>query len=72
MLARQLLQHLSHYASPFMLVMFKIGSYFMPWLAWTSVLLFVFPCMAGMTGMSHCTQLLVEMGLVNPSQPGWP
>jgi hypothetical protein len=34
----------------------------MPGIAWTSVLLFVLPCIAGMTGTHHCTQPLVETG----------
>jgi hypothetical protein len=34
----------------------------MPMLAWTTILLFVLPCVAGVTGVYHCAQLLLEMG----------
>jgi hypothetical protein len=34
----------------------------MPGLAWSTVLLFVLPHIAGMKGMCHYTQQLVEMG----------
>jgi hypothetical protein len=44
------------------LVIFEIGSYFMPGLAWTVILLFVLPHIAGMTGMHHCTEPLFEVG----------
>jgi hypothetical protein len=41
---------------------FDIGSCFMPWPAWTSILLFLLPCLPGMIGTCHSTQPLVEMG----------
>jgi hypothetical protein len=34
----------------------------MIWLCWISILLFVLPCIAGMTGTLYYTQPLVEMG----------
>jgi hypothetical protein len=42
------------------LVNFKIGYHFMLWSTWTTILLFVLPCVASMTGASHHTQSLVE------------
>jgi hypothetical protein len=44
----------------FVLVIFETGSHFLPRLAWTTIL-FVLPCIAGMTGVP-LHQLLVEMG----------
>jgi hypothetical protein len=34
----------------------------MSWPGLSAILLFVLLCVAGMIGMNHCTQLLVEMG----------
>jgi hypothetical protein len=45
------------------LVIFEIGSHFMPGLAWTVILPFMLPCRAKMTGgCHHIPLLLVEMG----------
>jgi hypothetical protein len=49
----------------------------MPRLVWTSILLFVFPCRAGTTGMHHHTQILIAWaGLKRQSSqpllPKWP
>jgi hypothetical protein len=50
------LEPLSHSA----LVIFEMGSPFLPRLAWTSILLFVLPELVGMTGA--ITQSLVGLG----------
>jgi hypothetical protein len=39
----------------------EVGSFFMPRFTWTEILLFMLLLVAGMTGMSHHTQLLVEI-----------
>jgi uncharacterized membrane protein YdbT with pleckstrin-like domain len=57
--SRQVLYHLNHANSPF-LVLFEISSCFMSGLAWT-VILFVLLYTAGMAGMCHHAQILVEM-----------
>jgi hypothetical protein len=44
------------------LVILELESHSISGWAWTAVLLFVFFRVAGMSGMHHCTQLLVEMG----------
>jgi hypothetical protein len=41
----------------------------MPELTWTAILLFVLPCIAGMTGMKHCVQPC-EMGSRELLLPG--
>jgi hypothetical protein len=41
---------------------FEIGSHFKPKPAWTVILMFVFPLVAEMIGVSHHTQTLVEIG----------
>jgi hypothetical protein len=46
----------------FALVILEIGSCFMPRLAWTVILIFMLPHVAGMTGMQNHTQPLIEMG----------
>jgi hypothetical protein len=51
----------------FVLVILEIGSHFLPTLSWTTNFLFytshfMLPTVAGMTGVCHCAQLLVEMG----------
>jgi hypothetical protein len=53
-----------YYLSPalFVLIIFEIGSHFTPMPGWTSILLFVLPCIEEMTGLCHCKQPLVEMG----------
>jgi hypothetical protein len=58
MLARQVLCHLCHVSSPFCSGCFG-GTVR---LAWTVILLFMLPSVAGTTGMHHHAQLLVEMG----------
>jgi hypothetical protein len=40
---------------------FDIGSCFILGLAWTVILLFVLSCVAGMTGVHHHIQPLLEM-----------
>jgi hypothetical protein len=50
---------------------FEIRSHFMPGLAWTVILLFVLPAIAGMTGMYHYTQLLVKMEVSWTFCSGW-
>jgi hypothetical protein len=40
------------------LVIFEIGSHFMPWRAWTSTVLFVLLCVLGVTTRPS----LIEMG----------
>jgi hypothetical protein len=45
----------------FVLVVSEIGSQFMSGLPYTMILLFVLPCVAGMTGAPHRTQPLFEM-----------
>jgi hypothetical protein len=45
----------------FVLIIFEIGSHFIPRLDWTTVNLFVLPSVAGMTGMYHLAQPLVKM-----------
>jgi hypothetical protein len=62
-LARQALYHVSHSANLFALLIFKMGSHFMTWLAWTIMLLFVLPHVAGRTGVHHHAQPLIEMGV---------
>jgi hypothetical protein len=37
------------------------GHSLFPWSAWIWILLFVLPCVAGMTSARHCTQTLIEM-----------
>jgi hypothetical protein len=57
-LFRHVLYHLSHTSrptSPALLVVFEIGFCFMSGLTWTTVLLFVRPCVAGMRGVLHHT-----------------
>jgi hypothetical protein len=49
-LTRQALYHLSHSTSPLALVIFEIGSCFMPRWAWTMILLCMLPQIARMTG----------------------
>jgi hypothetical protein len=73
-LARQALYHLSHTPAFFALVIFDIESHFLPELAWISILLFMFPAIAGMTGMYHHKQVLVEMRSheLLPSHTQWP
>jgi hypothetical protein len=44
----------------FALVIFEIVSHFMPWPAWTEMLSFVLPHVAGMTDTCHHAQLWVE------------
>jgi hypothetical protein len=44
----------------FALVIFRTGSYFMAMQDWTTILLFVLPLVAEMTGMHHCAQLFIE------------
>jgi hypothetical protein len=70
-LARQALYDLSHFPSP-ALVIFEIWSHFMSVLVWTIILLFVLPAVAGMTGMHHCAQSLVEMGSCDIFCLDWP
>jgi hypothetical protein len=41
----------SYILFPFALVIFETGSHFMPVLAWSVILLFVLPYIAGMTAM---------------------
>jgi hypothetical protein len=63
-LARQAHYHLSYSTSPLCVgFIFKIGSHFMsrPTWMWDVILLFVLPRVAGMMGVNHCTQALVEM-----------
>jgi hypothetical protein len=43
-------------------LIFEIGPHFTPGLVWTTILLFVLPHELEITGMSHHTQPLVEMG----------
>jgi hypothetical protein len=45
-----------------MLIIFEIGSYFKSGLAWNTILLFVLPLIADMTGMLYCTEALVKIG----------
>jgi hypothetical protein len=53
------------------LVIFEVGSCFLPWPAWSLILLFMLPCIAGMAGARHHTQPLVEMGCCEiPPSPG--
>jgi hypothetical protein len=51
--------HLQPFSS---LVVFKIGSHFLPRLTWTLILLFMLLTVAGRTSVCHCAQLLVEVG----------
>jgi hypothetical protein len=44
------------------LVIFEVGSDFIPRSAWITILLFVHPLIAGMTGAHHYAQTFVEMG----------
>jgi hypothetical protein len=46
----------------FALVIFEMGSCRVPRPAWTSILLFLLSCVAGMAAEYHRAQLLVEMG----------
>jgi hypothetical protein len=62
-LARQALYHLSHTASFFCSVILEIEFHFLSGIAWTTILLFMLSVVAGMTGMYHYTQPLVEMGV---------
>jgi hypothetical protein len=55
----------------FMLVIFKIGSCFMPRLYWNVIFLFVLPWVASLTSKNCHTQALVEMG-VSQFCWGWP
>jgi ABC-type microcin C transport system permease subunit YejE len=57
--------HFTTWAVPptlFVLVILEIQFHFMPRPAWTEILLSVLPCGAGVTGVHHHTQPLVEMG----------
>jgi hypothetical protein len=49
----------------FALVIFEIGSHFMPGPAWTVIFLFVLPCIARMMSKHHHAQLLVQMASHN-------
>jgi hypothetical protein len=49
----------------FVLVIFEIGSQFMPRLGWTMILLFVLPCVAGMTVHTSTSSHCVRWGLDN-------
>jgi hypothetical protein len=60
---------LSHFVT---LVTFEIMFYSMSKPAWTTILLFVLPCVAGMRGVCHRTQPLVEMRSWWTFCPGWP
>jgi hypothetical protein len=56
-----------------MLVIFKIRSCFTPQLAWTSILLFVLPHIAGVTGTHYSAQSLIyKGGVLQAFCPGWP
>jgi hypothetical protein len=44
------------------MVIFLVGSHFMPRLSWTTILLFVLLHVPGMAGAHHHTQPLVEIG----------
>jgi hypothetical protein len=48
----------------FVLLIFEIGSYFLLWLAWTTIFYIMLPTIVGITG-TQCAQLLIEMGLTN-------
>jgi hypothetical protein len=58
--------------APFSLVIFRIGSHFIPGPRWIEILLFVLPGITGMMGVYHHTQPLVEMGVSQTFCPGWP
>jgi hypothetical protein len=45
---------LSHALAVFALVIFEIWSSFMPGPAWTAILLFMLPHLAGMASVCHC------------------
>jgi hypothetical protein len=61
-LARQVLYHLSHAASPFCFFYFWVSP-FMPGQVWMAVLLFMLPTITGMTGVhQHAHLLLVKVG----------
>jgi hypothetical protein len=60
-LARQVFYHFSQVPSLFVLLIFEIGSHFMPRLIQITIVLFVLPCIARMTSVYHHTQSLVEM-----------
>jgi hypothetical protein len=63
--ARQELYHMSHSTNPFKMVIFKIGSLCVLWLAWSVILLF------GLTAVCHCTQPLIDMGFSQTFCLGW-
>jgi hypothetical protein len=64
-LARQLLYHLNHTSSPFALVIFEIGSHFLPTCAFTAIL-FMLSSIWGMTGLHYHAQLfLSRLSLTN-------
>jgi hypothetical protein len=71
MLARQIRYCLATLPA---LVIFEMGSLFVLRPAWTTILLFVLPWVARMTGASHCNQPLVEMGVgfLQTFCLGWP
>jgi hypothetical protein len=48
-----------------MLVIFEIGSHFMPVLTWMAVLLFVLPHLAGLTAAHHRTSHWLRWGFTN-------
>jgi hypothetical protein len=54
------------------LAIFEIGSHFMPGWAWTLVLLFELPHIAGMTGAHQHTQPWVEIGVLQTFGLDWP
>jgi hypothetical protein len=54
------------------LVLFEIGSCFIPGPSWTIIFLFVLPHVAGMTSMSHQSLALVEMGRHELFCLAWP
>jgi hypothetical protein len=53
--ARQVLYHFSHTLALFALVILEIGSCFLSGPDWTSILLFMLPAVAGMTGTCYNT-----------------
>jgi hypothetical protein len=62
MLARRLFYCLRHSARPFCVVIFETGSLFMPGAGLTIILL-VLLRVAGVPGMCHNVESLVEMGV---------
>jgi hypothetical protein len=67
------LYHLSHSCCPFfVLIIFEIGSCFMPRPVWTIIFLFVFPYIAGMTGICHHAQSLAEIRSCEQFYLDWP